>query len=169
MPMNKTEKSIGTVLLAFLAGIFYRMGGSGNWPRWVREIGVGACLIIEFLLLGVFNFGAIGTLGSIWVESTYFKKKGTDAKWWNWLLVGFSFSIAPLPWLLGQLPGVIKYHHPFHWFGYVIRIFVCAALTVLWQEVLSAKVAKVLNIGKDITDEFGRGAIQILTLPLCLI
>ncbi len=157
---------IGSIVFFLLAGMVYRMGGSGNYSRWTREVGVGVLLILELLLLRLFNWGCLGILGTVWIESTYFKKKGSDAEWWNWLLVGLSFSVAILPWFVWSW---IVNHKPVHWIGYLVRITVCTGLTLLWQEQLSALFSKWLDIGKDITDEFGRGAIQIITLPLLLI
>ncbi len=165
MPINRIEKSLGTALLAFLAGMAYRMGGSGNWPRWVREVGVGILLILEFLLLGLFNWGCLLILGSVWVESTYFKIKG-ETNNFSWVLVGLSFSIAILPWFVW---GWAANRRPAHWAGYLVRTVVCAFLTWLWNQVLSAKLAKATGLGKDIMDENGRGVIQLLTLPLVLI
>lgn len=153
-----------TIIIAVLSGLAYRYGGSSGGQRWVREIGVAVCIATEMLILGIFNVGTLGCFGSVWIETTYFKKNGSDAKWWNWLLVGLSFSIATLPWFLYKLIA----QHSLS-VGYFIRIPVCAGLTVLWQEILSDKIAKLFRVTKDKTDEGGRGALQILTIPLLLI
>jgi hypothetical protein len=36
--------------------------------------------------------------------TTYFKKKGYDAKWWNWSFVGLAFglSLIPYAWASGE-------------------------------------------------------------------
>jgi hypothetical protein len=163
--MKNWLKVLGTTILAFLSGIFYRMGGSGNYPRWVREVGVGCVLNFEFFVIGVWNWGAFLCLGSVWIESTYFKIKG-EVGWFSWMLVGMSFSIATLPWLLWQTLVNKEYSYSI---GYSIRVVVCTALTAVWQLYLSDKVAKWIKTTKDITDENGRGFIQIATLPLVLI
>lgn len=163
--MKNWLKGVLTAALAALAGIFYRMGGSGNYPRWVREVGVGCVLNFEFWVLGIWNWGAFLCLGSVWIESTYFKIKG-KAGAFSWILVGVSFSIATLPWLLWEDLVSKRYSS---WKGYTIRVFVCTVLTAFWQLYLSDKVAKWLKTTKDITDENGRGVIQIVTMPLLLI
>lgn len=173
MPQNKTtdigKKTIGTAVLGFLAGMVYRMGGSGNYPRVVRPLGVAACTIGDLFLLGLFNWGCLLIPGTVFIETTYWKKKGTDAQWYNWLLVGLAFSVVTLPWFVWD--NVVRTQHgmPLRWVGYAIRTLLCTGFTVFWQEYLSDKVAQKLHVGKDITDEFGRGAIQLITLPLVLI
>ena len=164
--MKNALRIIGNFLLAFLAGVFYRMGGSGNYPRFVRELGQQFCVIGSFVLLKLCVWewhsvlGTILSSGACWAESTYFKKKDTDAKWYNWVLVGLVFGMIPLPYCaLTQS----------HWRGFGIRVPVCIILTVLWQQVLSARVSRLIRIGKDVTDEVGRGFINIATLPLLLI
>lgn len=158
-------KALLILLLAILAGACYRYGGWEGGKRWVREVGVGLCLVLGFVVLNLFNLGSLLCLGSVWIETTYFKKKGTDANWFNWLLVGLSFSVATLPWLICNTIT----HRPLHLIGYGIRVVVCAVFTVIWEESWSPIVASLFHTTTDITDECGRGAIQILTLPLLLI
>ncbi len=164
--MNNKLKAALVVIISFLGGIFYRMGGSGNFPRWIREAGQGVCFVAIMLVTGLVTLGWQSILGIFlgfglsWLESTYFKSKGTDAKWWNWALVGAVFGVIPLPYC--ALTNS-------HWLGFYFRLPLCIVLIVFWQEVLSAKLAKFLNIGKDITDEFGRGFINLITLPLLLV
>lgn len=165
MPLNKITKSLGTIILAFLAGVVYRMGGSGNYPRWIREVGVAIILILEFTVLGIFNYGCLLFLGTGWIESTYFKIKGNTMTL-SWILVGIAFSVVISPWFIYSW---ITNLHPLYWKGYLLRTIICMGFVVIWNQILSAKVAKALNLGKDITDEFGRGAIQLLTVPLILI
>lgn len=101
-------------------------------------------------------------MGSVWVESTYLKIKGEV----NWYIVGATFSIATLPWFIW---GWILTGKPHHWLGYLIRTVVCTIFVGVWQNYVSEKVANIFGVTKDKTDEGGRGAIQILTLPLLLI
>ncbi len=142
------------------------MGGSGNYARFWRELGQGICFVLAMVVLKLVLWawqpivGVILGFGVCWAESTYFKPKGKDAKWYNWALVGLVFGLIPLPYCILTNS---------HWLGFGIRVPVCVGLTVLWQEYLSDKVAKFLHIGKDITDEFGRGFINIITLPLLLL
>lgn len=78
--------------------------------------------------------------------STYFKKKGTDAKWYNWLLVGLaeSFAIFPYVWA----------NHL--WFGFWGRAIVLTIFLVVWDTF----------IGNDVEEEFGRYAAIAATLPI---
>lgn len=143
-------KIIGTIVLSVIAAWCYRAGGSGKYPFYVRELGVATCLVLELMLLGYFHWTLILCMGAMYgLTTTYFKKKGTDAKWWNWALVGLAFSIA-------VLPIVLVYHN---WLGFGIRSVVCTALIVLWSEAN----------GNVMWEEGGRGVIPIATLPLLLI
>jgi hypothetical protein len=84
-------------------------------------------------------------LGSL---TTYFKKKGTDAKWYNWAITGFAYgaSAFPIAWNTGR------------WAGFSIRCVVLSVSTSLWSQWMN-------NV---VWEECGRGALIILTLPLLL-
>lgn len=141
---------LSIIILSGGAGFLYTAGGSGKYPRWFREFGVMSCATIELLLLGIIHWSLILTAGEIYgVQTTYFKKKGSDAKWWNWLLVGIAFSLSVLP--------VVIFNHL--WLGFFIRTLVLIPSIVVWAEL----------IGQDYLEEGGRGGIQIATLPLLLI
>ena len=133
------------IVLAIAAAIFYRMGGSGNYPRWVRPVGVSACLILGMLARGYFDWWLILCFGIQYgAVTTYFKKKGTDAKWWNWLLVGIASSAAILPVVINSGD----------WLSFAVRGVVLTAGTVLWSQF----------IGHAVVEELGRGALIILSL-----
>lgn len=165
-----------TIVLSFIGGVFYRMGGSGYYARFWRELGQGICFVLEMFLLGFVLLtwqsllGIFLGCGVCWAESTYFKKSGTDAGWWNWGLVGMVFGCIALPFCI--LTG--KY-----WIGFTVRLPLCIGFTVLWQLILSQMIATHLSallkifgkppIEKDITDEVGRGFINIVTLPFLLL
>jgi len=159
-------KIIEIIFLSVLGGIVYRYGGSANGQRWVREAGQGLCFILAILVLGLVSWawqpilGVILGFGICWAESTYFKAKGTDAKWLSWALVGLVFGLILLPYCILTNS---------HWIGFCIRVPVCVVITVLWQEVLSDKIAKLFGMGKEVTDEFGRGFINIIARPLLLL
>lgn len=141
---------LGVILFSILSGISYRMGGSGNYPRWVREVGLCSGMLSTMILLGQLHWTLILCAGILYgLATTYFKKKGSDAKWWNWLLVGIAFSIS-------MLPLVIAHHL---WLGFTIRTVVCSGLIVFWSE----------TNGNVVCEEFGRGVVPIITLPLLLI
>lgn len=143
-------KITGTIILSIICAVTYRMGGSGNYPRWTRQVGIMICTISELILLGYIHWTLILCAGAIYgLSTTYFKKKGTNAKWFNWMFVGMGFSIA-------ILPLVLVYHN---WIGFGIRSAVCTLLVVAWSEAN----------GNAVWEEGGRGVIPIITLPFLLI
>lgn len=142
-------KIITIILMAVLAGWSYRFGGSANGKRWVREVGVGVATIITLAILFGWNWWLLLIMGSVWIETTYFKKKGSDAKWWNWAIVGLSYSIVALPW-------VIATHS---WVGFFIRTIFLVPTISLWRTF----------VGNVQWQESGCGIIQILSITLFLL
>lgn len=149
---------LGTIILSAISGTTYRCGGAGGkYPFWIREVGVTSCLILGLILLGYFHWTLILTAGAMYgITTTYFGfvnpwigRKKDEKFWLNWLLVGIGFSIA-------ILPIILVYHN---WFGFGIRSAVCMFLVVAWSEANN-------NV---VWEEFGRGAIPIITLPLLLL
>ena len=147
-----TFKIIATLVLAVFAGWAYRDGGSSHGiGRWVRQAGM---MIAMFLALWIWFPSAewywrLLSSALCWAESTYFKKKGADARWWNWALVGLVFALIPLPvvWSTGK-------HWP--WF---FASGTCLVLIVpAWCTFIS-----------DVQwEEGGRGAVQVLRFLLLL-
>lgn len=154
---------------ALAASILYRLGGSAKTGRWydfiintkARDFGVPVCSTAALITLcwghpvtsahpikfGLALFLSFGLLfGSL---TTYWKKKGTDAKWWNWLLTGLGYGLAYLPVALFFAD----------WWGFAIRVVILAAAIMIWS----------LAVGKDWLEEGGRGLLIIITLPLLLI
>lgn len=172
----KTLKRLGVLIAAIWGGIAYRMGGSGNFGRFWRPLGQGFAFVLTMVCLGRVwlawqpCLGVFLGFGMCWAETTYFKKPGTDAKWYNWGLVGLVFGLIPLPYC--ALTNSC-------WMGYALRAPLCVLMTVWWQESASQAICDDINlflvelnkpeIGKDVTDEFGRGFINLATLPLLLI
>ncbi len=147
--MKKWIKALIVAIGAILGAIFYRMGGSGNFPRQVRVIGVP---VLSGLVLGFlrFNWWIILCIPlMIGAISTYWKKKGSDAMWWNWAAHGLGLSLACLPFSIAT--G--------HYIGFGIRTVLLTLLITVWSEL----------IGNAVIEELGRGALIILTLPLLLI
>jgi len=141
---------LAIAILSLSAGWLYRAGGSGYYPFYFREAGMMICEVLALLSLGYVHLSLIFVAGATYgVQTTYFKKKGTDANLWNWILVGLAFSVAVLP--LVAFKGL--------WIGFAIRTLVLTSSVALWSQF----------IGKDWLEEGGRGALQILTLPLLLI
>lgn len=131
-----------------LASWGYRFGGSSNGVRWVREIAVAIAEIIALTILFGWNWWSLLIMATVWGMTTYFKKKGTDAKWWNWVLVGLVFAIIPLPQVIA-----LSVHHVYLWKGFFIRAAFLVVFTPLWCTF----------VGNVQWSEGVRGGIQVLT------
>lgn len=144
-------KILCTLVLAALCGWGWRLGGSANTHmRWIREVAVGVTEILCLWMWFQWSWLMLLIMGLAFTETTYFKKKGMDAKWWNWLLCGICYSLIPMPLLsTGQI----------HWQGFLIRGLVLTPVITLWRTFQ----------GNVQWSEGGAGAWQILTLPLLLI
>lgn len=144
-------KIIGNIILAVLAGMAYRGGGAASvHARWLRQFGIGVAVTGTLLIWFGFNWWILLCLGTSWAESTYFKKKGTDAKWYNWMAVGVVFALVPIPYIIAG---------SHNWIGFALRSIFIIPATVL--------------VGTFVGDvdwsEGLRGALQIVSLPLLLI
>lgn len=113
-------------LFAILGFILYRMGGSAGYDTKWRDIGIPVCLIPLTLILGLpinswFWLSEILLFASL---TTYWKKKGTDARWYNWAMVGLGVGLAGIPYSvsIGSCGGV--------W----LRPPLLALLITLWSE-----------------------------------
>lgn len=152
-------KILTWLIVSILAGVLYRMGGAAGYNTKVRDLGVPTIVTVYLLTLGlkaslwsfcglvVAYFIAFGLLfGAL---TTYWKKKGTNVHWWNWLFTGLGYSLAALPIAL----------YTGHWIGFGIRCAVLTGLIVWWSE----------TQGNVVWEEGGRGFLIIATLPLLLI
>ena len=144
------EKMVTIIALSLIAGFLYRAGGSDWANTKYRDFGVPIVMLLAMWHLKLWHWSLIPSAIALFASlTTYFKKKGADALWWNWALVGLitAFSMVFYAWASG------------HWLGFWIR---CALNTVLimawseWQDEVNA-------------EEGGRGFIIIATLPLLLI
>jgi len=147
-------KFLAVIIISVVTSISYRCGGSGNYPRFFRPLGVGLGVLTTGLFLFPISTWSLITLvvsagASAGLSTTYFKKKDHDAKWFNWLFVGLALSLAVVP-----LHCVIG-----HWLGFTIRTVVLTSWITLWSEFQ----------GNAVKEELGRGAGITLTLPLLLI
>jgi len=139
--------------LSVIAGILYRVGGTSAGTKW-RDCGCPLVFLICLWFLKGLNLGFwwvyVLTFGLGWgALTTYWKKKGTDAKWWNWLLTGlfYGLSVFPLIWV------------EIHWYSVIIRsIFL--ALTIMWLRE---------RTGKDWLEELGSGFLYCVSIPILLI
>ncbi len=141
---------LSAIILSIGSAVLYRMGGSGNYDTKVRDLGLPSCMIIFLITTINFHWWAILAFFLMFAaQTTYFKKKGENAKWWNWMFVGIAFGVCMLPYsiAIGNLNG------------FFIRLGVVTLFTTLWSE----------RVDWDIAEEAGRGWIQIITLPLLLV
>lgn len=144
------SKIIATIIIAVLNSVTYRAGGSDSYPRYLRPLGVGLSVLAIIWLWCGFHWSLVLSAGaSAGLSTTYFKHKGEDAHWINWLFVGSFLSIAMFPWAL--------FTH--HFIGLAIRTFVLGALVCGWSE----------RIGNAVVEECGRGFLIVATLPLLFI
>jgi hypothetical protein len=133
-------------LFSILAAFLYRLGGTKYGTKY-RDWGVPTCMLWYLILNGIEHWSLVLCwLLMFGAQTSYFKKKGADAKWFNWLFVGlaFSFSMVPYSYFNGLLVG----------FSY--RALAVTAFTVAWSEL----------VGEAWIEESGRGFIQIITLSL---
>lgn len=157
--MNIIEVLGATLILAFLNGVCYRMGGSDNYSRFFRPLGIG---LITMLVLALWSYltiphiklthwiGIITSAGaSAGLSTTYFKKKNTDAHLINWILVGIAFSIALVPYA----------YVTDQWVGLIVRSIFLIPAIALWSEL----------IGWDVLEEFGRGFWHVISICLIFI
>jgi len=145
------------VLMSIIGGVLYRMGGASGFNTKFRDFGIPSIGVIVLLALGRFShlnswlvLSYILTWGLMFAsQTTYFKKKGSNAKWWNWMLVGLANGIALVPyaWQTGL------------WMEALLRTLILAIAITIWSEVCDDAV----------WEEVGRGVLIILTLGLFLI
>ena len=140
--------SIAVILAcSVLAGISYRMGGSGRYSRLWRILGVPVLSTLALLIIGcrnpillIIHFGLLS--GAI---STYFDFLFNDVD--NFFMHGLVCGLAALP-LVGIYP----------WWLIVARAAILGAAMGLWCKVWSWAVA----------EEVGRGAFIVASLLLFL-
>lgn len=142
-------KVIATVFIAAFCGWAWRFGGSKNGIRWVREAATGASLILALTTWYGWSIWYIPIMGFAFIESTYFKSKGSDARWYNWMFCGMLYAVIPLP-------AVIVSHL---WVGFVVRSIVLIPVITLWRTFQ----------GNVQWSEAGVGVWQIITLPLLMV
>jgi hypothetical protein len=146
------------IVMTFLSALCYHLGGIGKpYPTKLRDIGCSLITLQSMLILHLLCKSALVNIivyllcfGLSWgALSTYWKKKGTDAKWWNWFLHGFFVGLAAIPCMfLGVKLYII-----------IIRAVILGLAMMVWSEKID-----------DVTwEESGRGALIILTLPIILI
>ena len=140
-------KIIILIIGIILSGIFGRMGGSDKHGTLWRDIGVPLCVVICCGVFFGWHWTLIISFGLLWGSmSTYFKRKGQPVRWWNFLIMGFAFNLALLPYIWAQ--GL--------WFGFGLRSLILPLAVMGWC----------VLIGDAVLEEFGRYALIVITLPL---
>ena len=156
------------LVLSIFSGIFYRIGGSSKeeakkeFPWFptslvntkVRDVLVPLVSILIFILLSSISMSwwilLLTFLLMFGAMTTYCKfGEQEDVYWYNWLLTGILYGVSALP---------IAYYTG-NWLGFGIRTIVLGLGIMIWSE-----------INSDVRlEEFGRGALFALTIPLLLI
>ena len=132
---------------SLLSALLYRFGGKEGYHTTLRDVGVPCVLLLAMRQLGMWHWSLIPSALLLFASlTTYWKKKGTDAMWWNWLLTGLGYSLSLLPYVI--CTGI--------WINFLIRTLVLTTLVTLWSEL----------IGDVDIEEGGRGFFVIYTLTL---
>lgn len=142
------------LLLSIVGAIFYRMGGSSKYNTKVRDFGVPCCVLLYLIPFSLHNYASLLywctcllsfglTFGA---QTTYWKKKGEETKWWNWALVGLAngLSILPFVWYTGN------------WLPFLFRTVFLTVCIVVWSE----------RVDNVVWEEGGRGALIVGSLWL---
>jgi len=145
-------KLLSVLGLSFLNAILYRLGGEKGYNTKLRDLGVPLITTATFVVYSYPFFPlSIGMLllhfGLLFASlTTYFKKKGEDAHWWNWLLCGIAYSLSALP-----ITFILH-----NWIGFGLRTVILTGIVVAVSE-LSDNVW---------VEECSRGFIITATIPL---
>jgi len=147
-------KTIILIFFSLCSSCLYRLGGIGKpFNTKYRDLGVPLMGFLSMLILASFVspwWVHLLSFGFLFASmTTYWKLGNKDVKWWNWLLTGFFYGVAYLPYCI--------YHSL--WLGFAIRCVVLSLLVCVWS----------IAIGKDWLEEGGRGFAVICTLPLLFI
>lgn len=141
---------IATIILSFGSGTLYRMGGGNRFNTKFRDMGCAAVSVVEFFVFGFFHWSLILYFGALFGSlTTYWKKKGTDAQWYNWLFTGFFYALSAIVYPITT--G--------HWQGFFIRLVFLPLAIMIWS-VIEGRVER---------EEGGRGGLIIATQLLLLI
>lgn len=159
--MDILTKILITSILSVLGAILYRMGGAAKTGKWydfalntkARDAGVPACTIAALIVCAGFQLSLwwayLLSYGLLFgAMTTYWKKKGTDAKWYHWVFVGLGYSLAMLPFAWGDGS----------WLAFGLRTAALTAGIAVWSQL----------IGNAVLEELGRGFLTVLTVLLFL-
>lgn len=163
--MNKWFKnSLSLIIGTIFGGVLYRMGGAAGYNTKFRDFGIPTVAVLVFLVwvwphYDLTFLSLILTWGACFgVQTTYWKKKGTNSTWWNWLLTGLGYSLCWLPTVISQYIWRPSGLHA-HWIGFGIRTIACTWATMWVSEFF----------GNVVYEENGRGWVEVMTVPLLFI
>ena len=139
---------LATILLAIASAILYRMGGAAGYSKLWRRLGcmfATALWIFLFLPRAPWWLYIIGMGAQYGLASSYYDEIfGYDNHWFH----GFMIGVATLVYL-----SIVP------WWIIMIRAVVCGLTIGAWSKFND----------HDVTEECGRGALIILTLPMLLL
>ena len=138
---------IVSIIFGLLAGVLYRCGGSGRYPRYLRVIGVPALTTLLSLILGCHNPIALAVFFGLMVASisTYWDFAFKD--WDNYWVHGFMIGISAVP--IAYITG--------HWWMFVFRCIGLAVFMGIWCYGI---------FEWDVAEEVGRGFVIPSTMFL---
>ena len=149
MAMNKVL-IIPELFLIVASAVLYRMGGSDRYNTKWRDFGCPLAAVASALIIGLRHWSFFISFGLLFgAMTTYWKRKGEDARWYNWLVTGFMYALAFLPpvYFLSRFEAFVYF-----------AVFLSIA-TMIWSEMVSDVV----------WEECGRGAILIIAQVAFLI
>lgn len=143
------------ILLTLLSGWLYWVGGQDKTKiKWantkIRDLGVPTVWLISMILLkGWSSWYLLCFMLLFGSLTTYWKKKGEDAQWYNWLFTGLGYSLAIFPFVIvNDL-----------WVFFAVRTVILTVFVTLWSTFM----------GADFWQENGRGGMVVLTNSLLTI
>ena len=131
------------VILVIASAILYRMGGADGYNTKWRDFGCPLAAVASALIIGLRHWSLVLSFGALFgTMTTYWKRKGEDAQWYNWLMTGFMYAMAFLPtvWFLSRFEAFVYF-----------TLFLSIA-TMIWSEAMDDVV----------WEECGRGVILII-------
>jgi len=141
---------IPELLLVVASAVLYRMGGADGYNTKFRDFGCPLSAVASAWLIGLQHWSLVISFGLLFgAMTTYWKRKGEDARWYNWLMTGFMYAMAFIPtvWFLSRFEAFVYF-----------AAFLSIA-TMIWSEMASDVV----------WEECGRGSILIIAQAAFLI
>ena len=134
---------IAELVLAVASAILYRMGGAAGYNTKWRDLGCPLVAVASASVIGLGHWSLVITFVLLFgAMTTYWKRKGQDARWFHWWTTGLIYAVAFLPvaYYLDRVEAFVFF-----------TLFVSMA-TAIWS-------ALIRNV---VWEECGRGAILII-------